>query len=228
MRQAKGFWQEYKGLLFFIGCMLVFRSAVADWNYVPSSSMNPTLIAGDRVVVNKLAYSARVPFTLTHIARWSTPQVGDVITFDSPVDDVNLIKRVVAVAGDTVKMVDNTLYVNGVRQTRTLVMTEREIPTEQGLLRAEIWREQLGNLSHETARLPEFNRFTDLAPVQVPPDHVMVLGDSRDNSRDSRYIGFIDVRRVTGQAVKVLMSHDIQHLYWPRANRWWISLSAES
>ena len=210
--------------MIFIACMLVFRSAMADWNYVPSSSMNPTLIAGDRVVVNKLAYSLRLPFTLKEIKRWAKPVAGDVITFDSPADGLNLIKRVVAVEGDTVGMRNNQLVVNGVAQTRSLIDEARTVPTEHGRLNLQVWREQLGGFSHETALIPGLNHFTEFAAVKVPAGQVMVLGDSRDNSRDSRFIGFIDMQRITGRPERVALSHNPDRFYLPRAHRWWLPL----
>ena len=221
----RGWWKEYRGLIAFLSLMFVFRSAVADWNYVPSSSMNPTLWAGDRVVVNKLAYSLRVPFTLTHVARWSHPARGDVITFDSPRDEVNLIKRVVGVAGDQVEMRDNVLFINGAVVNRRWV-GERDVPSEHGVLREQIWREHLDSVSVDVAQLPGVASANHFGPVQVPAGQLLVLGDSRDNSADSRYIGFVDESRVTGQAVRVLMSHDPQALYVPRADRWWLPMSA--
>jgi signal peptidase I len=224
MNIVKKLWQGNKGFVLFIGLMFVFRSAVADWNLVPSSSMNPTLISGDRVVVNKLAYSLRVPFTLQQIARWGTPQRGDVITFDSPKDELNLIKRVVAVAGDVVEMHDNTLTINGQVIERTLVSDSRMIPTETGLLNAQIWHETIGGKSIEVARIETANSFRDFAPITVPEGTVMVMGDSRDNSNDSRFIGFINTQRITGQAVRVAMSHNPDALYLPRAGRWWVAL----
>ncbi len=219
-------WRENRGFILFLCLMFVFRSAVADWSYVPSSSMNPTLVAGDRVVVNKLAYSLRVPFTLTELKRWDIPHRGDVITFDSPRDDVNLIKRVVAEPGDTVLMQDNHLFINGRAVPRALVEQRREVPTEAGPLALQIWQERLGQRSYEVARMVAANNWRDFGPVQVPADHVLVLGDSRDNSNDSRFIGFIDVHRVTGQAIRVAMSHDTEHAYWPRAKRWWLALNS--
>jgi signal peptidase I len=171
--------------------------------------------------VDKRAYSLRVPFTLHEVARWGTPQRGDVITFDSPADGLNLIKRVVAVAGDEVSMSNNQLFLNGRPQLRTLVDAQRDIPTEQGLLKAEVWHEALDGHMIEVARLPGMNLYTGFAPVRVPEGHVMVMGDSRDNSKDSRFLGFIDVRRVTGKAVRVVLSHDPDHMYVPRVDRWW-------
>lgn len=224
MMWLKKLWTTQKGFVLFLGLMFVFRSAVADWNYVPSSSMNPSLVAGDRVVVNKLAYSLRLPWTLQHMVRWDSPHAGDVITFDSPRDEVNLIKRVVAVGGDVVSMHDNTLSINGHTVERRLVDAHRLIPSEMGVLDAEIWREQLGAVTFSTARLPELNRFRDFAPVTVPEGHVLVLGDSRDNSNDSRFIGFINIHRVTGRAVRVVMSHDPDAMWLPRMGRWWVPL----
>lgn len=224
MSKLRGLWREYKGLLAFIGLMMVFRSAIADWNYVPSSSMNPTLVAGDRVLVNKLAYNLRVPFTRIEVARWNTPQRGDVITFDSPADEVNLIKRVIAVGGDVVAMRDNQLTINGHPVARALIDAQRVIPSEMGDQRVEVWRESIGATRIDVARLPSRNRWTGFGPVQVPDGQMLVLGDSRDNSNDSRFIGFIDVRRVTGRAERVVLSHDPARFYMPRSTRWWLTL----
>ena len=79
--------------------MVVFRSAVADWNQVPSGSMKPSILVGDRIVVDKLAYDLRIPFTLTRIARWAEPHRGDVVTFPSPRDETLYVKRVIGDAG---------------------------------------------------------------------------------------------------------------------------------
>ncbi len=224
MSRLHALWREYRGVFWFISLMMVFRSAVADWNYVPSSSMNPTLVAGDRVVVNKMAYSLRLPFTLFELARWDTPRAGEVITFDSPKDGVNLIKRVVAVGGDVVSMQDNQLVINGQPVPRTLLEPAHELATEAGRFNAQIWRETVGGVAIDVARLPLMNRNTAFAPVQVPAGKLLVLGDSRDNSNDSRFIGFIDVQRVTGKALRVVMSHDPDELYLPRMSRWWLPL----
>jgi signal peptidase I len=224
METMKKLWRNNKGFMLFISLMFVFRSAVADWNLVPSSSMNPTLISGDRVIVNKMAYSLRVPFTLQHITRWASPARGDVITFDSPKDEVNLIKRVVAVAGDVVSMRDNTLTINGQQIERTLVEAARAIPTESGLLIAQILSETIDTKQFNVARIEYANRARGFDPVTVPNGHVLVLGDSRDNSNDSRFIGFIDVNRITGQAVHIAMSHNYDLLYLPRIDRWWLAL----
>jgi signal peptidase I len=224
MQMLTSLWRNNRGFVLFLGLMFVFRSAIADWNFVPSSSMNPTLISGDRVIVNKLAYSLRVPFSLYHLVRWGSPSQGDVITFDSPKDEVNLIKRVIGVAGDVIEMHDNVLTINGKVVQRSLVDASRSVPTEYGTFNAEIWSEQINGKQIEVARIASQNRHRDFDSVLVPAGHVLVMGDSRDNSNDSRFIGFIDVQRITGQATRVAMSHNPDMFYLPRAGRWWMAL----
>src|SRR6476660_1904993 len=89
------------------------RSAIADWNDVPTGSMNPTIIEGDRIFVNKLAYDLKVPFTTWHLARWGDPRRGDVVVFYSPADEIRLVKRVIGEPGDVIELRDNHLSVNG-------------------------------------------------------------------------------------------------------------------
>ena len=90
------------------------RSAIADWNDVPSGSMNPTIVEGDRVFVNKLAYDLKIPFTTWHIAQWSNPKRGDIVVFFSPADGIRLVKRVIGLPGDRIEMVNDKLFINGV------------------------------------------------------------------------------------------------------------------
>ena len=89
------------------------KSAIADWNTVPTGSMKPTIVEGDRIFVNKLAYDLKVPYTTIHIAQWDNPKRGDVVVFYSPEDGKRLVKRVVGVPGDTILMRDSRLFING-------------------------------------------------------------------------------------------------------------------
>src|SRR5215210_1214619 len=88
------------------------RSALADWNDVPTGSMKPTIEEGDRVVVNKLAYDLKIPFTTIDIVKWGDPKRGDIVVLFSPRDGIRLVKRVVALPGDRVEMRNNHLFVN--------------------------------------------------------------------------------------------------------------------
>src|SRR5438445_4559034 len=102
-----------RGFLAFLLCFGLFRRAVADWNPIPSGSMRPTLLEGDVVLVNRLAFNLKLPLTNVIVARLGEPRRGDVVTFLSPRDDMRLIKRLVAVPGDTVEMRNKILIVNG-------------------------------------------------------------------------------------------------------------------
>ncbi len=109
---GSAFWAEWRSLIIFLIVMILFRSTIADWNQVPTGSMKPTILEGDRIVVNKLAYDLKVPFTTWHLAEWSNPTRGEIVTFYSPDDEKLLIKRVIGIPGDVIKMRDNQLFIN--------------------------------------------------------------------------------------------------------------------
>jgi signal peptidase I len=109
----KNFWREAKSLLLTIVILTAVRSAIADWNDVPTGSMNPTIVQGDRVFVNKLAYDLKVPFTTWHLAQWSNPKRGDIVVFFSPVDGTRLVKRVIGLPGDKIELANDRLLING-------------------------------------------------------------------------------------------------------------------
>jgi signal peptidase I len=158
-----------------------FRSAVADWNVVPSGSMNPTIVEGDRIFVNKLAYGLRVPFTTWYVGHWAQPQRGEVVVFRSPADGERLVKRVAALPGETVELRGGRLFVNGLA-----------VPWPHPVLLA------------RGAAGPR----RDFGPVTVPADHYFMLGDNRDNSADSRYFGFVPRHHITGRSSSVVLSFD--------------------
>ena len=108
-------WREWiRPFILILVVMGTFRSAIADWNHVPTGSMKPTILVGDRIFVNKLAYDLKIPFTRVRVASWSSPRRGDLVVFFSPADGKRLVKRVVGLPGDRVSMKDNRLRVNGV------------------------------------------------------------------------------------------------------------------
>jgi signal peptidase I len=188
-----------------------FRSAVADWNIVPSGSMNPTIIEGDRIFVNKLAYGLRVPFTTWYVGQWAEPARGEVVIFRSPADGERLVKRVVAVAGETVELVDNQLFINGQPATyRMPTFTPRGAPI--------VGTEQTSGGIHPLLITPGVPSRRNFGPVTVPAGHCFVLGDNRDNSADSRYIGFVPYDYITGRSSTVLLSLD-PDTYAPRWSR---------
>ena len=197
------------------------RSALADWNDVPTGSMKPTIEIGDRVVVNKLAYDLKVPFTTIEIVKWADPQRGDIVVLFSPQDGVRLVKRVVAIPGDVVQLIDNQLLVNG-KAAKWSPMTPAE-DRDQGLTL--ITREDLFGHQHSMMLTPNFpSSARSFGPVRVPVDQYFVLGDNRDNSNDSRFIGFISRKRIVGKATAVAFSLNRERYFAPRLDRFFKKL----
>jgi signal peptidase I len=105
--------KEIKSWLILGLVIFSIRSSLADWSDVPTGSMKPTILEGDRVYVNKVAYDLKVPFTTRHLAEWGNPQRGDVVVFFSPKDGKRLVKRVVGAPGDTIELRSDVLVLNG-------------------------------------------------------------------------------------------------------------------
>jgi len=202
----------------FLAMLLVvssLRSALADWNDVPTGSMKPTIEEGDRVVVNKLAYDLKIPFTTFELLKWGDPQRGDIVVLFSPADGTRLVKRVVGVPGDRIEMRDNTLFVNGrAAQWREIGLQD---DSEQGS--SVLVEENLAGVNHEVMFTPQIPAVRSFGPLTVPPGRYFVMGDNRDNSNDSRFIGLIDRRRIVGKATAVAFSFDRAHHFAPRFNR---------
>lgn len=211
---------EIRIFLLMILIVSSLRSALADWNDVPTGSMKPTIQEGDRVVVNKLAYDLKVPFTTIQIAKWDDPQRGDIVVLFSPVDGTRLVKRVVALPGDRVEMRDNQLLVNG--QAAPHAMIAIVSSGEYGP--AHVVDENLLGHKHRVMLTPEVPAVRSFGPLEVPEGSYFVLGDNRDNSNDSRFIGMIERRRIVGEAVAVAFSLDRGNYFVPRMDRFFEGL----
>jgi len=214
-----------KGFLVFLALFGIFRTAVADWNPIPSASMRPNLLEGDVVFVNRLAYNVKLPLTDIVLAKTGEPRRGDVVTFYSPEDGTRLIKRLIALPGDRVEMRNEQLTINGQPASYTAVGSSVETIGHLGELASLQVREQSqGTRAHSIQLLPQLNVPRDYGPITVPVDHYLMLGDNRDNSRDSRYIGFVPRQLLIGRAVGVLASADIKGNWMPRTERFGMSL----
>jgi signal peptidase I len=215
-------WREWVKPLLVVGFVLgTFRSAVADWNDVPTGSMRPTILEGDRVFVNKLAYDLKLPFTLLRLREWRDPARGEVIVFFSPLDGKRLVKRVIGTPGDRVEMRNRVLYVNGaVAQQEPVDVARFKVGEPRGVVAA---TEQIGGHRHPVFENLAQPSVTSFAPVLVPQGSYLVMGDNRDNSFDSRFFGFVSRESIVGQATAVAMSVDWAH-YRPRWNRFFTPL----
>jgi len=210
--------RQNRRFLVFLLCLGIFRTAIADWNPIPSGSMRPTLLEGDVVLVNRLAYNLKLPLTDVILLRLADPQRGDVVTFSSPEDGTRLIKRLVAVGGDTVEMRDEVLYVNSEPVIITAASAARE-PLGQRSVPAVRARELLGTRGHLVQFLPTVPARRSFGPIRVPKDNYFFLGDNRDNSADSRYFGFVRRNLLIGRAHHILLSANITRDWLPRLTR---------
>jgi signal peptidase I len=216
------FLKDNRSFIVFLLCFGLFRTAIADWNPIPSGSMRPTLLEGDVVLVNRLAYDLKLPLTDVRLLPLGEPQRGDVVTFSSPLDGTRLIKRVVALAGDVVEMRQQRLRINGEWATYSSPTTQRELV--QPGLSAEVERshEAIAGRTHALQWIPAAHTASarrDFGPVTVPADHYFMLGDNRDNSFDSRYIGFVPRALLIGRAHHIVASADMLGNWMPRLER---------
>jgi signal peptidase I len=226
MERLKKLWRESKSLLLTIIILMAVRSAIADWNDVPTGSMNPTIVQGDRVFVNKLAYDLKVPFSTWHLAQWSNPQRGDIVVFFSPVDGQRLVKRVVGLPGDQIELANERLLING-RPSEYEALpsdTGRDVPPDKDGFRVYAQEKASGMPSHPVTILPQRPALRTFGPITVPAGKYFVMGDNRDNSNDSRFWGTVERNRIVGRASMVVISMDRQNYFQPRWHRFFSSL----
>lgn len=175
---------ELPQILLIIVLILAARSSLADHYYVPSGSMEYTLMPGDRVVVSKLAYGLRVPFTTIEIGSGAAVERGDIVIFDSPRDGTRLIKRIVGIGGDTVSIEDGHLTINGAA-----------LATGSG--DSEMFGERVAALNLHDGGGP------DIESAAIPPHMLLAVGDHRGSSLDGRYFGLVEEDDVYGKALGV-------------------------
>ncbi|HUL54491.1 MAG TPA: signal peptidase I [Opitutaceae bacterium] len=213
---ARRLWREWlRPLALAAAVVLPLKSSLVEWNYIPSASMVPSLLPGDLVWVNKLAYDLKVPFTTWHLAQWGAPQRGEVAVFYSPADGTRLVKRVIGLPGDVIESRQDHLYVNGAPVAYTASSAGREI-AGAGVIVAE---EDLPGRKHPVMIQLQRPALRTFGPVRVPPGCYFMMGDNRDDSHDSRYFGCVPRQRIIGRTATVLASADPAHGLRPRGDR---------
>jgi len=219
-------WKEWRITILFLFCVVLpVKSSLADWNWVPTGSMNPTILEGDLLYVDKIAYDLRLPLTLHRLAKWSDPQRGDIVVCFSPDDGTRLVKRVIGRPDDTIELKNNTLFLNGEPLSYTKIDSKYKKYLPGRLKRNSVLAmEYLNGLNHPVMSNPSIAAVRNFGPVTVPKDSYFVMGDNRDNSRDSRYFGFVERKLIVGKAKGIIGSIDITDKYQPRFKRFFASL----
>ncbi len=225
-----GEWIRPLGTIFII--MGVFRLTAFDWFDVPSGSMEPTIMTGDRIAVKKFTYGLRVPFTKdTWIAQWGRPDRGDLVVCYSPDqgDEVRLVKRVVAIPGDTIEMKDGRLWING-QEPEYEPVDPSKFPAMDPVVRTEMdfFTESVAGFAHYVMFDKKDPKSIRSFPEQeVPEDQYVIIGDNRDHSKDARAwnmnqdqwgsrVDFMDIDRIQGEAFAVAFSLDGWSPRWGR------------
>lgn len=208
--------------------LLVFaaRSVIADWNPVPTGSMKPTILEGDVILVNRAAYDLKVPFTTRHLITWDDPQVGDIVVLNSPDDGIRLVKRIIAGPGDHLQLRGDNVWLNG--QAVAQQVARIEDFTSLSLADRNSHRAAYETLAGR-AHLIMLDRHRSLniqSDVVIPAGHYFVMGDHRNNSRDSRYFGLVERSQILGRAHRVLLSVNIKDGWKPRWKRFFQPLNA--
>ena len=200
----KRFIKEYvEPIVVAILIALFVRTFVVQAFKIPSSSMEPTLLVGDHLLVTKFIYGIKIPFTESSLVRFKNPKRGDIVVFIYPKDpSKDFIKRVIGTGGEKIEIVRNKIYVND-----------------------QLIEDPWGHYSEKGEWSKYFPTMERYGPVVVPRDSLFVMGDNRDNSQDSRFWGFVNVNAVKGKALILYFSWErnaenlLGYIRWGRTGK---------
>ncbi len=206
--RKKSLFREYlEAAIIAVLLALFIRAFVVQAFKIPSGSMKPTLLIGDHILVNKFVYGVKIPFTDHSILQIKKPKRGDIVVFKWPRNEKkDFIKRVIGVAGDTIEIRDDALYVNNEKIETKYVGMYRD----RDIGRAHQYLEFLGETNHYI--LDVYKKNEDFGPQVVSENAIFVMGDNRDQSLDSRYWGFVSLNKLKGKAFIIYWS-------WPHWKR---------
>lgn len=221
------FLKDLRQLVLMAAIILTGRSVLADWYVVPTGSMKPTILEGDRVFVWKSAYQMRVPFSRIKLFSTGVPERGDVVVIRNPDGgSVPFVKRLIGLPGDVVELRDEALYVNGKVQPTDFLPERRtddgeplRLGTERLETRAPAEGKGVASRTHPIRILPERPALRNFGPITVPFGEVFLMGDNRDESRDARFFGTRPVTDLLGRAVGIMWSWHPEFTKGPRWSR---------
>jgi signal peptidase I len=239
--RAKNLWENFKSIAGALAIFLLLRAFLVEAYRIPSGSMIPTLLVGDWLFVNKAIFGAHVPFTRVSLPAYREPRRGDVVVFVSPYQadedsagrdpTPTLVKRLVGVPSDTLFMRSGVLYVNGIAQRQGFGVATEVDPAMAGSVDPLFnWQTKVGLKSSRFGAAPAQPSHDNWGPLVVPPHRLFMMGDSRYNSKDSRYWGFVPRENVRGKPLFVYYSYNaddsdrpvpmLTDIRWSRIGHW--------
>ena len=228
LMREPGWVEQCKGVFPVIAAVLVLRSFLFEPFQIPSGSMMPTLLVGDFILVQKFAYGVKEPLNNSTLLETGHPKRGDVVVFKYPEEPtVDYIKRVVGLPGDRIIYRNKQLFIQpacaGSQDCPAIAKVEQTFLSSgdfiQGGVPLERYQEQLGNVSHRILKNPQQPDYVPMYFHQpgneadewvVPEGHYFAMGDNRDNSKDSRFWGFVPERNLVGKAVFIWISFEFE------------------
>jgi signal peptidase I len=238
--QLRNIWENVKSIVGALAIFLVLRAFLVEAYRIPSGSMIPTLLVGDWLFVNKAIYGAHVPFSRVSLPAYRDPKRGDVVVFVSPYQadeelvghdpTPTLVKRLVGTPGDTLYMRKGLLYVNGIPQRQGYGIAPPDSVMGTAVSPLFDWQKKVGLQSSRFGPAPSQPALDNWGPIIVPPKRLFMMGDSRYNSKDSRYWGFVPRENVRGKPLFVYYSYNaddsdrpmpyITDIRWSRIGHW--------
>lgn len=212
---GKWLWENFKSLAGAVVIYLFVKTLFVEAFRIPSGSMIPTLLIGDWLFVNKLAYGPTIPFTNSHLPGYASPKHGDVVVFVSPyqADEAQagrdptptLVKRLIGQPGDTLYMRNGQLYLNGIAQHQGFAATN--YVGDNGIIDPDFdWQHRTEIKNSRFGAAPAQPTLGNWGPIVVPKDHFFMMGDNRYCSKDSRYWGVVPKENVRGRPLFVYYS----------------------
>jgi signal peptidase I len=237
----RNLWENFKSIVGALAIFLVLRAFLVEAYRIPSGSMIPTLLVGDWLFVNKAIYGAHVPFSSASLPAYRDPRRGDVVVFVSPyqADEATrgndptptLVKRLVGTPGDTLYMRNAVLSVNGIAQRQGFGTSPTANPEMANAVDPLFdWQKKVGLKASRFGPAPAQPTHDNWGPFVVPPGKLFMMGDSRYNSKDSRYWGFVPRENVRGKPLFVYYSYNaddsdrplpmLTDIRWSRIGHW--------